>query len=151
MKPLPYAWRDLRFTVDADLVDQTAVVLTRLGLPGTPAGEASYTLCVSEDAAPAGVAAYVDEALREMATSLPGFRLGAREHPQVLGKKAVVVDGWSLSPDGDGLVQRQAFIDRGNGRVVVVTASAREGGAEADMRGAVSGVIASLTLTGSSS
>jgi len=122
---MKYHWRDLSFDVDDALQDQTMVVLAKAG-PGGVGSEPRYTLMVASDDAKDGVAGYVDLALREMATSLPGFRLVAREGVELLGSRAFVVSARSLSPEGVSLVQRQAFVARGNNAVIVITGSARE-------------------------
>lgn len=122
---MKYHWRDLSFDVDDALQDQTMVVLAKAG-PAGAGSEPRYTLMVASDDASDGVAAYVDVALREMATSLPGFRLVGREARELLGSRAFVVAARSLSPEGVSLVQKQAFVARGNTAVIVITGSARE-------------------------
>ncbi|MDP2340448.1 MAG: DcrB-related protein [Deltaproteobacteria bacterium] len=116
-----YRWRDLAFDVADDLDDRTVVVLSRQGAGPAP----SFTLVVSSDKTPQGMAGYVDEALREQLTSLSGFRVASRKNSTVMGSAAVVVDAVTLSPEGVSLVQKQAFVDRG-GSVVVVTGSCRD-------------------------
>jgi hypothetical protein len=126
-----YRWRDLAFDVDDALDDHTMVVLARPREGAPPGAEPLFNLCVAHDKAGAGFAAYVDEALREMSTSLPGFRLGSRANATLMGKKAVVVEARTLSPEGIPLVQKQAFVERDQDVVVVVTGSAREDAADA--------------------
>ena len=123
-RPMKYHWRDLSFDVDDALQDQTMVVLAKAG-PGGAGSEPRYTLMVATDDA-TDVAGYVDLALREMATSLPGFRLVSREARELLGSRAFVVAARSLSPEGVSLVQKQAFVARDDGAVIVITGSARE-------------------------
>ena len=138
---MKYRWRDLAFDVDDDLNDQTMVVLTR----GKPGEEPRFNLCIANDEA-VSVMAYVDEALREMAMSVPGFRLVSRETREVLGSKAVVVVARALSPDGTSLVQKQAFVERRQGPLVVITGSAREDGPPAqEMGAAVDRLLSSLS------
>ena len=119
---MKYRWRDLAFDIDDGLQDQTMVVLSRAGQGAEPA----YTVCVADDQAPDGLQAYVDVALREMSTSLPGFRIGSRHNATVMGARAVVVEARTLSPEGISLVQKQAFVERTKDAVLVVTGSAPE-------------------------
>lgn len=80
--PTPYAWRRFTFDVDANLVDQSSIVLV------APAGPDSigYSLTVARDAEGGdNLKGYVDLALRELATGLSGFRLERRDDRQTLG------------------------------------------------------------------
>lgn len=120
---MKYRWRDLAFDVDDGVDDRTLVVLAKAGAGAEPA----WTLLVAEDKAPQGLAGYVDEALREQAATLSGFRIASRQNSKaMLGSKAVVVDALTLSPQGVSLLQKQAFVDRGGGSLVVVTGSCRD-------------------------
>lgn len=138
---MKYRWRDLAFDVDDDLDDHTMVVLTKPGKGPLPA----MTLCVATDKA-TSLAAYVDEALREMATSVSGFRLGSRQNATLMGQKAVVVEARTLSPEGLDLIQKQAFVERDRDTIVVITGSAPEGSAK-DLAAAVDRLLASLSRT----
>jgi hypothetical protein len=132
-----YAWRDLRFEVEDGLTDQSMVVLAKPGgvLP-------RYTLSIGRDALGGRpLAGYVDEALRELTSSLSGYRLERRENKTVAGRAAVLVDQSALSPEGKAIAQRQAFISDGDS-VVVVTGTTHE--AQAEAQAAVDRVLQSL-------
>lgn len=146
---MKYRWRDLAFDVDDGLQDQTLVLLASEG-PDGPGGEPAFTLCVSDDEAPAGLTAYVDEVLGELSSSLSGFRLGSRSSKTLLAdKKAIFIEAHTLSPEGIPLLQKQAFVERGDqpGSVVVVTGACRAGQApQALMSAAFERLISSLTV-----
>jgi hypothetical protein len=137
---MKYRWRDISFDVDDDLDDRTVIVLSRRGKGEAP----EFTLVVSEDKAPQGMAAYVDEALREQLASLSGFRVTGRQTSKASG--SVVVDATALAPAGFSLLQKQAFVARAGG-VVVVTGSCRDDqGPRALLQAAVDRAVSSLVV-----
>ena len=85
---MQYRWRDLAFDVD-DAVDDRSMIV--LALPSKGA-DLAWSLVVSFDQAPHGVAGYVDEVLREQATSLSGFRVASRSSGTAGPLKVILVD-----------------------------------------------------------
>ena len=116
---LRYLFRDLSFDVPEGLVDQSMVVLVN---------EESLALTVAreERAFESGtptLKAYVDEAIKELQGSVTGYGLEKREDRTVNGKSAIVLLQTALTPEGQAVSQRQAYVDL-KPDVVVVTATA---------------------------
>lgn len=116
---LRYLFRELSFDVPEGLVDQSMVVLVN---------EESLALTVAREArafesGPANLKAYVDDAVKELSGSVQGYGIEKREERTVAGKQAIVLSQSALTPEGQAVAQRQAYIDV-KGDVVVVTATA---------------------------
>src|SRR5690349_2816010 len=105
---MPYTWNSLTFERPDGLVDQT--VVSFVDNPEQP----TFTVTMSSDARGAqAFPAYVDGQLAELARSLPGYTSSARMDESVNGKSAVVVEHKARSPQGQGMRQRQAYVDLG--------------------------------------
>jgi hypothetical protein len=124
MGDLRYAWRSFAFDVDDALIDQSSIVLV------SPDGPHSlgFGLTVARDGlGDAGtLKGYVDVVLRELATSVSGFRLEQRDDQQTLGgQPAIVLVHHATTPEGQAVTQRQTFgLEPDGVGVVVVTATA---------------------------
>lgn len=116
---LRYLFRDLSFDVPEGLVDQSMVVLVN---------EESLALTVAREerafeSGTPNLKAYVDEAIKELQGSVSGYGLEKREDRTVNGKSAIVLVQSALTPEGQSVSQRQAYLDM-KPDVVVVTATA---------------------------
>lgn len=116
---LRYLFRDLSFDVPEGLIDQSMVVLVN---------EESLAITVAREArafesGTANLKAYVDEAIKELQGSVSGYGLEKREDRTVGGKPAIVLTHSALTPEGQPVSQRQAYVDV-KPDVVVITATA---------------------------
>ncbi len=119
---MKYAWRQHSFDVPDGLIDQTSLVLVK-----AEGAEVAYSLTVARDATGDALKGYVDATLRDLATSLSGFRLQSRDDKATLaGKPASRLVHTSTTPEGQAIVQHQGIAKFGGG-IVVVTAAAPEG------------------------
>lgn len=108
-----YRFRDLSFDVPEGLVDQSMVVLV---------DEDSLAVTVAREARGGSLKAYVDDAVNELMGSVSGFALEHREERTVAGQPAVVLQQSAVTPEGQPVAQRQAYLEVG-AEVVVVTAT----------------------------
>jgi hypothetical protein len=111
---MQYRFRDLAFDVPDGLVDQSMVVLV---------DEDSLALTVAREARGGTLASYVNDALTELEGSVSGFQVEKREEKTVAGRPAILLQQTALTPEGQQVAQRQAYVEVG-GDVVIVTATA---------------------------
>lgn len=109
-----YRIRELSFEVPEGLVDQSMVVLV---------DEDSLALTVAREGRRTSLEAYVDEAIAELTGSVAGFALEDREARTVGKRPAVLLRQSAMTPEGQPVAQRQAYVEVGSD-VVVVTATA---------------------------
>lgn len=112
-----YLFRDLAFNVPEGLVDQSMVVLV---------DEESLALTVAREPRGPSLSSYVDDAVTELIGSVGGFNLEKREERTVAGRPAIVLSQTAVTPEGQPVAQRQAYLEVG-GDVVVVTATSPKG------------------------
>ena len=119
-----YAWRAWRFDPPAALADQSMLLFLDAQAEETP-----LSITLVRDALEAGLAAYVDEALREIAARTSAFHVVKRADEKVGGRPALVIEQTLKSDTGIAVSQIQAYVDDGEG-VTIVTATAAAADAE---------------------
>ena len=114
---MAYTWNQLHFDLPADLIDQTIVTLV------DDADAPTFTVTLATDKRTPSLAfgAYVEAQLVDLARSLPGYSsLTRTESP---GR--VVVEHRARSPQGQGMRQKQAYVDlplpAGSAAILTVT------------------------------
>lgn len=122
----PYLWRGWRFDPPKGLHDQTVLVL--VDKKDGPVGH-SVTLTI-DDLQGQDLDGYVTEQVRELSATLQGYQLKKKEETKIGGAKAVVLDQTATSPEGQPVVQKQAYLQDGK-QVLVVTATAGDAGKKA--------------------
>ena len=120
---LRYLFRDLSFDVPDGLVDQSMVVLVDEDSLALTVAREERAFASGASSGVANLKAYVDEAIKELQGSVTGYTLEKREDRTVNGKNAIVLVQTAMTPEGQPVAQRQAYLDLA-GDVVVVTATA---------------------------
>ena len=115
----PYLWRGWRFDPPKGLHDQTVLVL--VDKKDGPVGH-SVTLTIDELQGQE-LDGYVTEQVRELSTTLQGYQLKKKDEKKIAGLKGYVLEQTATSPEGQPVVQKQAYLQDGK-QVLVVTATA---------------------------
>jgi hypothetical protein len=121
---MKYGWRGYSFDVPEDLDDETVVAfLAREG------DTVDYNITVSRDGLDGKLDTYLADAVDELGKSLSGYQLVDQSEAKAGDRSARILNHKAVSPEGDVLKLRQAYIDCG-AEVVIVTGTGREGSEE---------------------
>ncbi|MCP4501055.1 MAG: DUF1795 domain-containing protein [Deltaproteobacteria bacterium] len=118
-----YYWQNLSFELPAGLHDET--VLSFLN----DANDPGYSLTVALDDLDAGLDAYSLEVVRELTEAEAGFSLERREKKKIDGNAAIIMHQ-SIAAEDVTMLQKQALVDVGDGKVAVVSITFTEPHAE---------------------